>query len=76
MQPSPAQPRSAQPRVTAALVTANGGEHLDRTLDAPPRLTRSVARSATGGDRPGGASRLRHPPTVDGAHRLTARRSG
>lgn len=40
MQPSPAQPRSAQPRVTAVLVTANGGEHLDRTLDALVAQTR------------------------------------
>ncbi|MEV7932055.1 glycosyltransferase family 2 protein [Curtobacterium sp. NPDC089185] len=45
MQTSPAQTRSApsrsaQPRVTAVLVAANGGGHLDRTLDALVAQTR------------------------------------
>ncbi|WIB76333.1 glycosyltransferase [Curtobacterium sp. MCPF17_002] len=34
------QPSSAQPRVTAILVAANGADHLDRTLDALAAQTR------------------------------------
>ncbi|OII38529.1 hypothetical protein BIU98_13535 [Curtobacterium sp. MMLR14_010] len=34
------QPSSAQPRVTAVLVVANGADHLDRTLDALAGQTR------------------------------------